>query len=219
MSAARPPAVPIPKAKVRRQLALLAVAYPDARCALHYRNAFELLTATILSAQCTDVRVNLTTPALFARFPTPQDLAAADLGELEVLLGSINFFRTKAKNVRGMAQRLVEAHGGTVPQSVAELILLPGVARKTANVVLSEAFGLTEGVVVDTHVMRLSQRLGWSKAEGAVPVERDLMQLLPKDLWGITSMRLIVHGRQVCAARSPKCNICTLAPHCPSAPA
>lgn len=217
MSAARPPAVPIPKAKVRRQLALLAVAYPDARCALHYRNAFELLTATILSAQCTDVRVNLTTPALFARFPTPQDLAAADLGELEVLLGSINFFRTKAKNVRGMAQRLVEAHGGTVPQSVAELILLPGVARKTANVVLGEVYGLSEGVVVDTHVIRLAQRLGLTRATEATRIERDLMQVWPREQWIDASTRVIHHGRAVCNARAPKCGACSLQPACPSA--
>lgn len=217
MSAARSPTVPPPKAKVRRQLALLAAAYPDARCALHYGNAFELLTATILSAQCTDVRVNLTTPALFARFPTPEALAEADLGELEGLLASINFFRTKAKNVRGMAQRLVEVHGGTVPQTVAELIVLPGVARKTANVVLGEIYRLSEGVVVDTHVIRLAQRLGLTRATEATRIERDLMNVWPRKDWIDASTRVIHHGRAVCNARAPRCGACTLQPACPSA--
>lgn len=219
MTAARPPAVPPPPARVKRLLALLAAAYPDARCALNYRNAFELLVATILSAQCTDKRVNLTTPALFARYPTPEALAGADPNELETQVASINFFRTKAKNVTAMAQRLCEVHHGEVPRTVAELILLPGVARKTANVVLGEIYGLAEGVVVDTHVIRLSGRLGLTRATDAVRIEKDLMRVLPRKSWIDASTRIIHHGRQVCAARSPKCDTCTLRPVCPSAEA
>lgn len=219
MTAARPPAVPPPPARVKRLLALLAAGYPNARCALEHRNAFELLVATILSAQCTDKRVNLTTPALFARYPTPAALAAADPSELEAQVASINFFRTKAKNVRAMAQRLCDVHRGEVPRTVAELILLPGVARKTANVVLGEIYGLAEGVVVDTHVLRLCGRLGLTRATDAVRVEKELMRLLPHKDWIAASTRLIHHGRQVCAARSPKCGACTLRPVCPSAEA
>ena len=195
----------------------LAKAHPEAPCALHHRNAFELLVATILSAQCTDKRVNLVTPALFARFPTPAAMARAELGELEALVASTGFFRAKSKSLLGTSQALVTRFGGEVPKTLAELITLPGVARKTANVVLGTAYRLCEGVVVDTHVMRLSQRLGLSRATDAVRIERDLMAVWPRAAWIEGSLRLIVHGRQICLARAPKCGICPLAGLCPSA--
>lgn len=218
MTAKRPPAVPPPPARVRRQLAALAELYPNATCALHFRSPFELVVATVLSAQCTDKRVNLVTPALFARFPSPEAMASADPQELEGLLASINFYRTKAKNVASLSRHLLELHGGHVPRTLAELILLPGVARKTANVVLGEAFGLSEGVVVDTHVLRLAQRLGLTRAQQATNVERELMRVWPKAHWMQASNRLIHHGRTLCDARAPRCGACPLAARlCPSA--
>ncbi|HRW04730.1 MAG TPA: endonuclease III [Caldilineaceae bacterium] len=198
-------------------IALLHEAYPDAECALHHKNAFELLVATILSAQCTDERVNKVTPALFARFPTPAAMAEADLAELEELVRSTGFYRNKAKNIQGAARRIVEAYDGEVPQAMDDLLTLPGVARKTANVVRGVCFALADGVVVDTHVKRLSQRLGLTKQTTPEKIERDLMKLTPKEEWINLSHLLIFHGRQICDARKPKCGACTLVELCPSA--
>ena len=194
----------------------LSRAYPDAKCALDYRSAFELLCATILSAQCTDVRVNLVTPHLFARFPTPAALAAASRKEVEEIIKSTGFFRNKSKSLVGMAQALVADHGGEVPRSMAELRALPGVGRKTANVILGNAYGINEGITVDTHVARLSHRLGFTREEDPVKIERDLMPLFPRKNWALLSHLLIFHGRQVCLARRPKCGECILNDTCPS---
>jgi endonuclease-3 len=195
----------------------LRAAYPDAQCALHHRNAFELLCATILSAQCTDARVNLVTPVLFSRYPTPQALAAARPEDVERIIMSTGFFRTKTKSLIGMAQALVAEHGGEVPHTMEELRVLPGVGRKTANVILGNAFGINEGVTVDTHVTRLSRLLGLSRQDDPVKIEQDLMPLFPRDDWGLLSHLLIFHGRQVCIARRPRCGECVLASLCPSA--
>ncbi|HEX6534640.1 MAG TPA: endonuclease III [Gemmatimonadaceae bacterium] len=194
----------------------LEAAYPDAHCALDHRNAYELLVATILSAQCTDARVNLVTPALFARYPTAHDLAGAEPEELEGLIKSTGFFRNKAKSLLGMARAVVERHGGEIPATMEELTALPGVGRKTANVILGNAFGLDEGVVVDTHVTRLANRLGLTTERDAVKIEADLMRLVPRERWTMLSHLLIEHGRRVCEARAPKCGICPLADLCPS---
>jgi endonuclease-3 len=195
----------------------LAAAYPDAHCALDHRNAYELLVATILSAQCTDARVNIVTPALFARFPTAHDLAEADREEVEQLIKSTGFFRNKAKSLLGMAQALVERHGGEVPSTMDELTQLPGVGRKTANVILGNAFGLNEGIVVDTHVTRITNLLGLTRERDAVKIERDLVRLFPRERWTMLSHLLIEHGRRVCVARAPRCGECPLADLCPSA--
>ncbi len=192
-------------------------AYPDAECALHHRNAFELLVATILSAQCTDERVNKVTPALFARFPTPEAMAAADREELESLIRSTGFYHNKAKNIQGAAQRIVSAYGGVVPQTMDELLTLPGVARKTANVVLGVIFKIADGVVVDTHVKRLSNRLGLTTQSDPEKIERDLQTITPQAEWINLSHLLIFHGRNVCDARKPNCAACTLSDLCPSA--
>jgi endonuclease III len=198
-------------------IALLKKTYPDARCALEYRNAYELLCATILSAQCTDARVNMVTPTLFARYPTPFELAAADPTAVEEIIKSTGFFRNKTKSLIGMAQAVVSEHGGEVPRTMEELRKLPGVGRKTANVVLGNAYGINEGVTVDTHVTRLTSLLGLSRGTDAVKIEEELMQLYPKEDWGVLSHLLISHGRQVCIARRPRCGDCVLAPLCPSA--
>ncbi|MEZ4621714.1 MAG: endonuclease III [Caldilineaceae bacterium] len=198
-------------------LKLLHAAYPNAECALHHKNAFELLVATILSAQCTDERVNKVTPALFARFPTPAAMAEATQEELEELVRSTGFYRNKAKNILGAAQRIVAVYNGDVPKDMAELLTLPGVARKTANVVLGVVYGIADGVVVDTHVKRLSNRLALTEQETPEKIERDLMELVPKTEWINISHLLIFHGRQVCDARKPRCGVCTLADLCPSA--
>lgn len=192
-------------------------AYPDAECALHHRNAFELLVATILSAQCTDERVNKVTPALFARFPTPEAMASADREELETLIRSTGFYHNKAKNIQRAAQRIVSAYGGVVPQTMAELLTLPGVARKTANVVLGVVFKIADGVVVDTHVKRLSNRLGLTTQSDPEKIERDLQAITPTTEWINLSHLLIFHGRNVCDARKPNCAACTLSDLCPSA--
>jgi len=197
----------------------LAAQYPgDAAqlCALVHRGAFQLLVATILSAQTTDARVNSVTPALFAAFPAPEDLAGADLDELEGIIRPTGFFHAKARSLTAMAQALVERFDGAVPRTIDELVTLPGVGRKTANVVLSVAFGLP-GLPVDTHVGRLARRLGLSAAEDPVVVERDLCALVPPDEWGALSVRLILHGRSVCDARKPRCDVCQLADVCPRA--
>jgi endonuclease-3 len=191
--------------------------YPAVTCALDHENDFELLVATILSAQCTDERVNQVTPALFARYPDPARLAAADPAELEELIRSTGFFRNKAKSLRGAAQRLTDHYGGKLPRTLEELITLPGVARKTANVVLGTAHGIASGIVVDTHVKRLTDRLGLTAETDPEKIERDLMALLPEQEWIDFSHRLIWHGRRVCKARKPACGECQLALHCPSA--
>jgi endonuclease-3 len=188
--------------------------YPSPSTALDYQTPLQLLVATILSAQCTDKRVNLVTPALFARFPDAPAFAAAPIRELEQLIRSTGFFRAKARSIREMSRALVQNHNGEVPRTLDELVRLPGVGRKTANVVLGDAFGIP-GITVDTHVGRLSRRLGLTKHTDAVKVEHDLMRLVPKAAWTRFSHQLILHGRAVCTARSPKCDVCPLAPHCP----
>lgn len=208
---------PAVAARAKTVLTKLKATYPDARCALDHRTPFELLVATILSAQCTDVRVNLVTPALFAKYPTARDLAVADPAVVESMIKSTGFFRNKTKSLLGMARALVERHGGEVPRAMEELRVLPGVGRKTANVVLGNAFGLNEGVVVDTHVTRLSGLLGLTKEKDAEKIERDLMPLFPREDWTVVSHLLISHGRQVCIARRPQCGHCVLATICPSA--
>ena len=197
--------------------ARLEKAYPDAKCALHHRDAYELLVATILSAQCTDVRVNLTTPALFQRYPDAPALAGADRGALETMIKSTGFFRNKAKSLAGMAAAVVKDHGGLVPHTMEELTALPGVGRKTANVVLGNVFGINEGVVVDTHVARLAKLMGLTKETDPVKIERDLMALFPRDDWTLLSHLLIEHGRKICIANRPKCGECVVADRCPSA--
>jgi len=189
--------------------------YPEALCALQFRNPLELLIATILSAQCTDQRVNLVTPALFAAYPTAADYAAAPRADVERAIQSTGFFRNKAKNIQACCQQLVERHGGEVPQTLEELVVLPGVGRKTANVVLGTAFGLASGVVVDTHVGRLSKRLGLTRHTDPVKIERDLMVLVPRKEWIGLSHRMIQHGRAVCLARRARCEICALEKICP----
>jgi endonuclease III len=204
-----------PRAHARRICAALRRAYPEATCALVHANPFELLVATILSAQCTDTRVNMVTPELFRRFPDATALAHAQQEELESLIRSTGFFRAKARNLLGMAQGIVERHNGTVPTDLDELTALSGVGRKTANVVLGTAFGLATGVVVDTHVKRLSRRMGLTAKTLPVPIERDLMELVPRKEWIDLSHRLILHGRRVCVARSPRCTACALESLCP----
>ncbi len=194
----------------------LAGEYPEAHCALDHRDAFELLAATILSAQCTDARVNMVTPSLFARYPSALELSDARQEDVEEIIRSTGFFRSKAKNLIGMARALVERHGGEVPRSMDELTALPGVGRKTANVILGNAFGLNEGVVVDTHVARLSHRLGLATGDDPVKIERRLMKLVPRERWTMLSHLLIEHGRRVCDARKPRCGECVLADTCPS---
>lgn len=189
--------------------------YPDAECALRHANAFQLLIATILSAQCTDERVNLVTASLFANYPAAADLAAVPLPVLEKAIQSTGFFRNKAKNIQACCRQLVENHGGEVPRDLDALVRLPGVGRKTANVVLGTFFGLPTGVVVDTHVTRISRRLGLTRHEDAEKIERDLMELLPKREWIAFSHRVIHHGRRVCQARKPDCEACGLAELCP----
>lgn len=195
----------------------LRAAHPDAHCELDHRNPFELLVATVQSAQSTDVAVNLVTPELFRRWPTPQELANAAPPDVEAVLGRLGMFRQKTRNIVGLSKRLVEQHGGSVPQTLAELVLLPGVGRKTANVVLGVAFGQPEGVVVDTHVQRVSQRLGWTSNTTPELIEQDLMLRFPKERWDILSHTLIFHGRRVCAARKPACGGCNVASRCPHA--
>src|SRR5215510_134573 len=203
------------KVSVDKILRGLQQEYPDASCALNHQDALQLLVATILSAQCTDVRVNLVTPALFARYPTTADLADARLPELENLTRSTGFFRNKAKNIKGAAQRVLSEFSGNVPKTMEELLSLPGVACKTANVVLGTAYGIASGIVVDTHVFRLSHRLGLTRAKTPEKVEQDLMKIIPQTDWIQFSHRLIHHGRKVCSARSPRCDRCSLNTACP----
>jgi endonuclease-3 len=189
--------------------------YPDAHCELDHSNAFELLVATILSAQCTDRRVNLVTPALFRKYPGPAQMADADPAELEEMIRSTGFFRNKTKSLLGMSRALVENHGGKVPPALEKLVKLPGVGRKTANVILGNAFDINEGVVVDTHVARLAQRLGLTKHDDPLKIEQDLMRLFPRKDWAMLSHLLIWHGRRICDARRPRCSECVLATVCP----
>ena len=198
-------------------LARLKEAYPDAHCELDFINPFQLICATILSAQCTDVRVNMVTPALFRKYPDAEALAQARQEELEEIIRSTGFFRNKAKSLIGMAQAVVAEHGGEIPSSMDALVKLPGVGRKTANVVLGNAFAINEGVVVDTHVARVSGRLGLTTHTDPVKIEQDLMRLAPREDWTLLSHMLIFHGRRVCIARKPRCRECVLAPLCPSA--
>ena len=197
--------------------ARLAEKWPDAVTELDHGNAYQLLVATILSAQSTDKLINTVTPALFARYPTPAALAEAQQGELEAMIFSTGFYRMKAKHLLGVSRAIVEGHGGQVPDTMEALVELPGVARKTANVVLGSALGKNEGVVVDTHVSRLASRLGLTTHSDPVKIEQDLMRLVPRDQWTIFAHRLIWHGRRVCHAKRPDCENCTLAPLCPSA--
>jgi endonuclease-3 len=196
-------------------LARLTAAYPDARCELDAETPLQLLVATILSAQCTDKRVNMVTPALFARFPDAEALAAAELAEVEALVKTTGFFRSKAKSVVGMARAVVAEHGGAVPAEMDALTQLPGVGRKTANVILGNAFGVNEGVVVDTHVGRLALRLGLTAETDPVKVEQALAPLFPRESWTLLAHLLIAHGRRICVARSPRCGECMLADLCP----
>ncbi len=204
-------------ARTRELLLRLERRYPDAHCALVHRTPLELLVATILSAQCTDVRVNLVTPALFARYRGAGDYAEAPLVDLEEMVRSTGFFRNKAKSLQGLGAALVARHGGEVPDRMDELTQLPGVGRKTANVVLGNAFGRNDGIVVDTHVGRLSKRLGLTRELDPVRVERDLMVLVPREKWTVWSHLLIDHGRAICKAVKPRCAECPLADLCPSA--
>jgi endonuclease-3 len=204
-------------ARANRVFDILCEEYPDARCALDHENAFQLIVATILSAQCTDARVNAVTPALFRRFPTAAALADAPTDELETLIRPTGFFRSKAKNLIGMARVVMDRHEGEIPRALADLVKLPGVGRKTANVVLGNAFGIDEGVVVDTHVGRLSQRLRFTGEVDPEKAERDLMGLFPRDRWTLLAHLLIFHGRAVCLARRPRCEICPVSSLCPAA--
>ena len=200
--------------KIIRELQRL---YPDTRCFLHYKTPFQLLCAVILSAQCTDERVNIVAPELFKVFPTPEKLAKAKTKDVEKLIKSTGFYHNKAKNLMGAAQALLGLYKGKMPKTIEEMVEIPGVGRKTANVVLGEVYGISEGITVDTHVTRLSNRLGWTQHQDAVKIEQDLMKIVPKEEWLHFSHRLIQHGRKVCDARKPLCGICTLAKWCPSA--
>ncbi len=197
--------------------AILRTLHPDAHCELDHRGAFELLVATVLAAQSTDKAVNQLTPALFARWPDATALAAAPPAEVEEIVSRIGMFRQKTKNIVGLAKLLVERHGGEVPRTLAELVELPGVGRKTANVVLGVSFGAAEGVVVDTHVQRVSQRLGWTKETEPGPIERDLMRLFPREDWEMLSHTVVFHGRRACFAQRPLCATCGVRHRCPSA--
>lgn len=201
--------------RTREIIKRLKKEYPDAHCALNHSNAFELLVATILSAQCTDERVNIVTTTLFRKYRTPKDYTDAAPEELAQDIKSINFFNTKARNIQAAAQKIVENFGGSVPRTMEELLTLNGVARKTANVVLGNAYGIASGVVVDTHVARLSQRLGLTTETAPEKIEKDLSQLVPPKQWVMFPHWLITHGRQICNARNPKCGECVLNDICP----
>jgi endonuclease-3 len=200
--------------RARRILDLLEKAHPEARCALSYRDAFELAVATILSAQCTDERVNMVTPRLFERYPDARTLAAAPLADVEEIVRSTGFFRAKARSITGFARGLVERHGGEVPRTMEALVPLPGVGRKTANVVLGHAFGVNEGIAVDTHVLRVTNRLGLARGDDPLAVEARLMKLVPRERWTRTTDLIIFHGRKVCDARRPACGVCPLFAEC-----
>jgi endonuclease III len=200
--------------RARQILRLLKKQYPDAKCALNYENPLQLLIATVLSAQCTDVRVNIVTPALFERYPNAEAFAQAESRELESAIQSTGFFRNKARNIRECCKQIVAEHGGQVPGTMEQLVHLPGIGRKTANVILGNAFDVP-GITVDTHVSRVSHRLGLTKHTNAEKIERDLMEVIPKKEWTMFSHRMIYHGRQICLARKPKCDVCVLNKICP----
>ena len=202
------------KARIAQILRILDETYPNATCALTHRNAWELLVATILSAQCTDKRVNEVTPGLFRKYPTMQDFAHASPAELENDIRSTGFFRNKTKSLIGAARKILSDFGGEIPRTIEELTTVPGAARKTANVVLGTAFGIASGVVVDTHVQRVSQRLDLTKESEPGKIERDLMKIIPQERWVLFSHQIILHGRERCVARKPKCAICPLDPLC-----
>jgi endonuclease-3 len=207
----------LPEKKVRAKVIYrqLSKNYPNVRCELDYKNAFQLLVATVLSAQCTDKRVNQTTPALFKKYPNPQKMAKADLRDIQKLVKSTGFFRAKAKNIKDLSNIIVEQFDGNVPSNLEDLVMLPGVGRKTANVVLGHAFGIP-GITVDTHFGRLSRRFGWSKQNNPVKVEFEVGELIPEKEWTNLSQRMIWHGRRVCHSRKPACGACALAKLCPS---
>ena len=213
---AKPERGPLAPERVAAILKALDEAYPEAVCALTHTSPWELLVATILSAQCTDVRVNMVTPELFRRFPSPRAMSKATQPQIEELIRTTGFFRNKAKSILGAAKRINEEFGGKVPETLAELITIPGAARKTANVVLGVSFGKAEGVVVDTHVFRISRRLELAKGDTAEKVEQELMRVLPQDRWIGYSHQIIHHGRKVCVARKPKCSECNLETLCRS---
>ncbi|MGE5611897.1 MAG: endonuclease III [Bacillota bacterium] len=202
--------------RVRKILPVLKRTYPNAKCSLDFQTPLQLLIATILSAQCTDERVNLVTKTLFKKYRSAKDLAAATQEELEKDIQSTGFYRNKAKALRGMAAALVEQHAGKVPETMEDLTALPGVGRKTANVILGNAFGKNEGVVVDTHVGRITQRLGLTDHAEPAKIEQDLMQIIPREEWTLWSHLMIYHGRQICQARKPKCSECPLLEYCPT---
>jgi endonuclease-3 len=207
----------LPDKKVRAKVIYrqLSKNYPNIRCELDYKNAFQLLVATVLSAQCTDKRVNQTTPALFKKYPSPKKMANANLKDIQNLVKSTGFFRAKAKNIKGLSNKIMEEFDGKVPSNLEDLITLPGVGRKTANVVLGHAFGIP-GITVDTHFGRLSRRFGWSKQNNPLKVEFEVGELIPEKEWTNLSQRMIWHGRRVCHSRKPACGACTLAKLCPS---
>ena len=207
----------MPNAHTSKIIKELKRLYPDTRCFLHYKSPFQLLCSVILSAQCTDERVNMVAPGLFKVFPTPEKLAKAKNKDVERLVKSTGFYKNKTKNLIGAAQVLLSLYQGKMPKTIGEMVKIPGVGRKTANVVLGEIYGISEGITVDTHVIRLSNRFGWTKHQDAVKIERDLMKLIPKEEWLLITHRMIQHGRKVCDARKPLCGICTLAKWCPSA--
>ncbi len=205
----------VKKKHTRRIVRALKKAYPDAECALHHETPFQLLVATILSAQCTDVRVNMVTPKLFEKYPTPADLAVSEQRDIERLIKSTGFFRAKATNLRGMSRMLVDDSHGEVPRNLADLVRLPGIGRKTANVVLGTAFGIPSGVVVDTHVKRIARLLGLTESTNPDRIERDLIEVVARKEWIDFSHRLIHHGRKICIARRPRCPECPLLKCCP----
>jgi endonuclease-3 len=212
----KPPRGSLAPDRIAAILKALDEAYPNAECALTHNSPWELLVATILSAQCTDVRVNIVTPELLRRFPTPQKMAKATLPQLEALIRTTGFFRNKAKSLQGAARKIVADFNSQVPQTLAELITIPGAARKTANVVLGVCFNKAEGIVVDTHVLRIARRLELTKSDTPQKVEQDLMQIIPQNRWISFSHQIIHHGRQICLARKPKCNRCNLEQLCTS---
>jgi len=204
------------RTRTKKIIQLLKDAYPDAKCSLNHSNAFELLVATILSAQCTDERVNIVTADLFRKYRTPEDYLKVPESELQSVIRTTGFFRNKTKSIQGTAKVLTEQYGGRVPETIEELLELPGVARKTANVVMGNAFGVASGVVVDTHVTRLSRRLGLTQQKDPVKIENDLVEIVLRKDWVIFSHLLIAHGRKICKARNPLCAECVVEKHCPS---
>jgi len=209
--------VSVERRRINRILNILSKAYPNAKVALHFLNPLEMLVSTILSAQCTDERVNLVTKDLFKKYKTPEDYAKSEINELEAIIRSTGFYRSKAKNIRNTCQILVETFDSKVPRTMNELTSLPGIGRKTANIVLSNSYGMIEGIAVDTHVARVSKRLGLTNAKEPDKIEQDLMKLIKKELWISFTYQMIEHGRRICNARKPLCNQCLLKRLCPSA--